>query len=151
MRLLHLWGSIAGILCCICANCQTPPINQHPLEKPLLFQQFQEKINCPLAVLQQIFSATPDSNINLSLGTQAKIEGTVIAKVAVTPEQISINIRCNNFQRALLNVSRITKADGSFSYIGRIVSLQHGDVLLLWEENGQYYFIRDKQLLTMVE
>jgi hypothetical protein len=151
MRLLHLWGSIIGILCCICAKAQAPPINQHPVEKPLLFQQLPEKINCPLPVLQQIFAASPDSNIYISLGTQARIEGTVIAKIAISPEQLSINIRCNNFQQALLNVSRITKADGSFSYIGRIVSLRHGDVLLLWEENGQYYFIRDKQLLTMVE
>ena len=80
-----------------------------------------------------------------------KLEGTVLAKVAVTPEQLSINIRCTNFQDALLNISRITEADGSFSYIGRIVSPRHGDVLLLWKQNGQYSFIRQKQLLTMVE
>ena len=151
MRLLHLWGSILGMLCCVCANCQIPPINQHPVEKPLLFQQLPEKIHCPLAVLEQIFSASTDSTVQINLGSQAKIEGTVIARVAVTKEQLSMNIRCNNYQRALLNISRITKADGLFSYIGRIVSLQHGDVLLLWEDNGQYYFIRDKQLLTMVE
>lgn len=80
-----------------------------------------------------------------------KVEGLVLAKVAITPQQLSINIRCTNYQDALLNISRITETDGSFTYIGRIVSPRHGDVLLLWQENGQYAFIKKKQLLTMVE
>ena len=80
-----------------------------------------------------------------------KVEGLVLAKVAITPQQLSINIRCTNYQNALLNISRITESDGSFTYIGRIVSPRHGDVLLLWQENGQYAFIKKQQLLTMVE
>lgn len=151
MKFLYLCGSIACMLMSVNANCQTAPLNQHPVEKPFLFSQLPEKIVCPAATLQNIFSATPNSIITISLSSQFKIEGTVIARVAVTPEQLSINIRCNNYQDALLNISRLTQADGSFSYIGRIVSLRHGDVLLLWEDNGQYTFIRQKQLLAMVE
>jgi len=151
MKFLYLWGSISCMLLCAAAHCQTAPLNQHPVEKPLLFAQLPEKISCTAASLENIFSAALNSNISLPFGTQLKIEGTVIARLAVTPEQLSINIRCNNFQQALLNISRLTQPDGSFLYAGRIVSLKHGDVLLLWEENGQYAFIRQKQLLAMVE
>jgi len=151
MKFFHLWGSIACMLLSAAANCQTAPLNQHPVEKPLLFAQLPEKIACSATTLENIFLASLNSNANFQIGTQLKIEGTVIAKLAVTPEQLSINIRCSNFQNALLNISRLTQPDGSFSYAGRIVSLKHGDVLLLWEDNGQYAFIRQKQLLAMVE
>ena len=153
MKILCLLGTIACMLTALNANCQQAllPLNQHPPEKALLFNHLPEKFSCPVNALQNIFSASVNNRLYVSLGPQLNIEGTVLAKVAVTPDQLSINIRCTNFQNALLNISRITKTDGSFSYIGRIVSLEHGDVLLLWEENGQYTFIRQKQLLAMVE
>ncbi|MEO5685581.1 MAG: hypothetical protein ABIQ88_23240 [Chitinophagaceae bacterium] len=151
MKFLCLWGTITCILIAFSANCQTAPLNQHPAEKEPLFNHLPEKISCTAVSLQNIFAAAVTNNISVLLGTQLKIDGTVIAKVAVTPDQLSINIRCSNYQNALLNLSRITQTDGSFSYIGRIVSPRHGDVLLLWEDKGQYAFIREKQLLTMVE
>ena len=152
MKLPCLWGSIACMLIALNADCQSaPPLNQHPVEKASLFNQLPEKISIPVATLENIFSAALNSTFNVSLSTQSKIEGTVLAKVAVSADQLSINVRCNNFKNALLNISRLTKSDGSYSYVGRIVSPQHGDVLLLWEENGQYSFIKQKQLLAMVE
>jgi hypothetical protein len=152
MKILCLWGIVACMLTTLHANCQnSPPLNQHPVEKPALFNQLPEKVSCSTASLQNIFSASANSNITIAISAALKLEGTVLAKVAVTPEQLSINIRCSNYQDALLNISRITEANGSFSYIGRMVSPRHGDVLLLWQENGQYSFIRQKQLLTMVE
>ena len=152
MKFLCLWGTIACMLPAFNADSQiAPPLNQHPVEKALLFNQLPEKFSFPLASLQNIFSAAVNSTISISPGAALKIEGTVLAKVAVSTDQLSINIRCHNYQDALLNISRIKQADGSFSYIGRMVSLRHGDVLLLWEDKGMYYFIREKQLLAMVE
>ena len=152
MKILYLCCSLYCMLAAQPASSQVePPLNQHPVEKAALFAQLPEKISIPASSLQHIFSAALNSNLSVALGAQARIEGTVIAKCAVSPEQLSINIRCNNFQNALLNISRITEQDGSFTYIGRIVSMRHGDVLLLWEDKGQYSFIRQKQLLSMVE
>ncbi len=152
MKILCLWGMLFCMVLPGIANCQIqPPLNQQPVERPALFAQLPEKIAIPVTALRQIFSASLNGNISVALGASFKIEGTVIAKANISPEQLSINIRCNNFQNALLNISRITDADGSVSFIGRIVSMHHGDVLLLWEEKGQYTFIRQKQLLAMVE
>lgn len=152
MKFLCLWGTLACVFAAIHANSQlTPPLNQHPTAKPALFSQLPEKISCSASSLQNIFSAAVNSNITVSINPVMKVEGLVLAKVAITPQQLSINIRCTNYQNALLNISRITESDGSFTYIGRIVSPRHGDVLLLWQENGQYAFIKKQQLLTMVE
>ena len=152
MKSICVWVSIACMFIMLDAPAQNmPPLNQRPPEKATLFSQLPAKISCSASSLQHIFSATVNHNITVEMSPSLKVEGVVIAKAVISPEQLSVNVRCSNFQDALLNISRIKEADGSFSYIGRMVSPLHGDVLLLWQENGQYTFIRQKQLLSMVE
>lgn len=150
MKNLTLWV-FACVFACLQASSQQVPLEQHPVEKPLLFNQLPEKIYCSENGLQQLFTAALNSNLTASLSSQFKIEGTVIARANVSSNQLSVNIRCNNFKNALLNISRLAQPDGSFNYVGRLLSPQHGDILLLWQENGQYVFVHQKQLLTMVE
>ena len=152
MKSICVWVTIACMLAAVTTQCQiTPPVNQRQAEKPTLFSQLPAKISCSTGSLQNIFTAAVNSPVSIEINPAMKVEGLVIAKAAVSPEQLSINIRCSNFQDALLNISRIKEQDGSFSYIGRMVSPGHGDVLLLWQDHGQYAFIRQKQLLSMVE
>ena len=152
MKFICVWVTIACTFAALTTQCQiTPPVNQRQAEKASLFSQLPAKISCSTNSLQNIFSVAVNSPVSIAVNPGMKVEGLVIAKAAISPEQLSINIRCSNFQDALLNISRIKEQDGSFSYIGRMVSPRHGDVLLLWQENGQYAFIRQKQLLSMVE
>lgn len=130
---------------------QDAPVNQHPVEKTALFSQLPEKFYCPVTVLQQLFSNNVNAKFSTRLGNELQLDGTVLEKKAITAQQLSINIRCTNFQDALLNISQVVSEDGTTKYIGRIISPYHGDVLLLWQDKGDYYFIKQKQLLTMVE
>jgi hypothetical protein len=159
MKHLHLQGIIISLLLVQSAFCQSSseeinvPLNQHPVEKPALFGQLPQKFDCPLNTLNNIFTARTmnDNSFRADISNVFHIEGIVIARTAISPQQLSINIRCTNFNNALLNISRIIKPDGSIKYTGRVVSPLHGDILLLQENNGQYSFIKQKQLLTMVE
>ena len=152
MKTVFLWSLLMTVLMTLPGKAQIhPPLNQHPSDKPFLFSQLPEKFSIPVTALKAIFAVPSNAGVNLSLSEKLKIEGIVTARRAISPEQLSINIKCTNYQNALLNLSRITEADGTVSYIGRMVSLQHGDVLLLWAEKGQYNFVRQKQLLAMVE
>lgn len=126
-------------------------VKQHPVEKPALFAALPEKFSCSAIVLQNLFTSTVNGRVNASLNNQLQLSGTVLEKVAVSAQQVSINIRCSNFNDALLNISRITLDNGNYKYVGRLVNPGYGDVLLLWEEKGQYYFVRQKRLLSMVE
>ncbi len=150
MKTLYLLGTLACMSVALSSNCQssTLPVKHTP-EKS--FNQLPDKISCPESTLKNIFSASVNNNLRVDFGSSFKIEGTVVAKTIVAADQISINIRCNNFKNAMLNISKLTQPNGTISYVGRIASPHHGDVLLLWEENGQYTFIRQKQLLAMVE
>ena len=126
-------------------------VNQHPVEKPALFHELPEKFSCSLPALKTLFTSVANGKVAIQLSNQLQLNGTVLEKVAVSSQQLSVNIRCDNFQNALLNISRLTLENGTYKYVGRMVSPAHGDVLLLWEDNGQYYFIKQKQLLSMVE
>jgi hypothetical protein len=54
----------------------------------------------------------------------------------------SVVIRSTNFPGAALSFSKLTKEDGTISYVGRIISFQHGDAYEITMENGQYFFIK---------
>jgi hypothetical protein len=152
MKRLPLQGTILLILLGYSATSQINiPLNQHPVEKPALFNQLPEKFACPVSVLQNIFAADSNTRLNTKLSDQFSIEGIVLEKIPVSLQQVNINIRCTNFQDALFNISRITQPDGSYKFTGRIVSPAHGDLIVLTEEKGQYSFTKQKQLLSMVE
>ncbi len=145
---------VLGLFLCVTmiTNAQeTPYINQHPVEKQPLFAAISGKLSISSSVLQQLFSRATNQHFALSISQQFIIDATVLEKVIISPQQESINIRCTNYANALLNISRIKLPDNKIRFTGRIISPSHGDVLTLTEENGLYYFTRQKQLLTMVQ
>jgi hypothetical protein len=145
---------ILGLFLCVTVITkaqETPYINQHPEEKQALFAALPQKLSISSSLLQQLFSRTINQHFALSISQQFIIDARVLEKVIISPQQESMNIRCANYANALLNISRIKLPDNKIRFTGRIISPLHGDVLALTEENGQYYFTRQKQLLTMVQ
>jgi hypothetical protein len=130
---------------------QKIPLNQQSLEKPSLFSDLPEKSSRVKGSLENLFSLEPQSGVKTQLNQHLRIEGVVLEKVVVSPQQCNINIRCSNLQNALLNVSRIQLPDGSFKYSGRIVSPVHGDIIMLGSEADPLAVIKQKQTLTLVE
>jgi hypothetical protein len=128
-----------------------PPINQHPVPKPALFAAVPNQFAVSSAVLHQLFLKEKNATVSARLHTSLAIEGYVLEKTMVTNLQLSINIRCTNYNNALLNISQLTQADGSIVYTGRLVNPASGDLLLLQAINGGYAFIKQQQLHTMVD
>lgn len=145
---------ILGLFLCVTTLTKAqdaPYIIQHPEEKQALFAALPEKLSISNSLLEQLFSRSINQHFAVTISKQFIIDATVLEKVIISPQQESINIRCANYANALLNISRITLPDSKIRFTGRIISPLHGDVLTLTEENGQYYFTRQKQLLTMVQ
>jgi hypothetical protein len=148
----HLF--IAGLFLCINLVAQSqefPYVDQQPKEKPALFAGLGDKISVSTSIFQQLFSRAVNNQFTIRISQQFSIDGIVLEKVKISPQQESINIRCTNFANALFNLSIINLPNNKIRYTGRIISPTHGDLLALVEENGQYYFTRQKQLLTMVQ
>ena len=150
----HLYF-IGCLLCCLCTAIITPaqeapPLNQNISEKPLLFAQLPDKIECNLTDLQKIFASNVSENINLVFG-KFSVKGVVADKVYKSPRIVSFNIRLSNYNNALLNISFLIQADNTQKVIGRVIHPAHGDALILTEEKNHYYFIKQSQRFFMVE
>jgi hypothetical protein len=119
-------------------------------EKPRLFSRLPEKFIVGKPILDKLFTGS-SKRISSAGNQEFPFDGEIIERVQKNPNVVSVNIKLTNYDGAMLNVSRIINSDLSVSYIGRAININSGDVLLLKNENGKFYFSKEKQSLTMVE
>jgi len=140
---------VKGILClfilfiCLQSNAQTPPVREPDMNRPSLFQNFPEKISCRINDLSALLESEVGKPVSLSFANNLNFQGVVSSVASKFDNSLqSVVVRSTNFPGAALSFSKITKDDGTVSYVGRIISFQHGDAYEISMENGQYYFVK---------
>lgn len=113
------------------------------MNRPSLFQNLPEKISCQINDLSALLESEIGRNISFMFTGNLNFQG-VISSVASKFDNTlqSVVVRSTNFPGAALSFSRVTKEDGTFSFVGRILSFQHGDAYEISLENGQYFFVK---------
>ena len=133
-------------LCTVGQN-QVLRANNPDIVKPKLFQNLPEKISITPENLNNLLN-TPIGHavsINLSDDSKFQFEGQVVSASAAEENNIhTVVIRSTNYNGARLTLSKITNADGTTSYSGRILSFQHDDLLELKNQDGHYVLIKRK-------
>ena len=140
---------VKGIIClslfliCQQSNAQTLPVREPDMNRPSLFQNLPNKISCRINDLSALLDLETGKPVSFSFVNNLNFQG-VISSVASKSDNTlsSVVIRSTNFPGAALSFSRIKKEDGTFSYVGLIISFQHGDAYEINLENGQYYFVK---------
>lgn len=124
-------------------SAQEFPVREPDLNRPSLFQNLPERINCRVNDLSALLQSEIGSTISFSFSGSQNFQG-VVTSVASRFENTlqSVVIRSTNFPGAALSFSKLIKEDGTISYIGRIISFQHGDAYEIILENGQYFFVK---------
>lgn len=89
--------------------------------KKNLFAAFPSKIEISNNTLQNLFTAMPGEKISIAFDGQFRFTGMVISNELKYQNLQSVLIRSEQFDNALLQVSKITKNDKSISYVGRII------------------------------
>ena len=140
---------VKGIIClslfliCQQSNAQTPPVREPDVNRLSLFQNLPNKISCRINDLSALLESETGKPVSFSFVNNLNFQGIVSSVASKSDNTLSsVVIRSTNFPGAALSFSRIKKEDGSFSYVGRIISFQHGDAYEIGLENGQYYFIK---------
>ena len=140
---------VRGIIClsiffiCLETNAQTPPVREPDTNRPTLFQNLPDKINCHINDLSALLQSETGSTVSIAFADNINFQGVVSSVASKFDNSLqSIVIRSTNFPGAALSFSKIIKQDGTVSYAGRILSFQHGDAYEISLENGQYYFIK---------
>jgi len=113
------------------------------MNRPTLFQNLPNKISLRINDLSAFLESEIGKPVSFSLADNLNFQG-VVSSVASKFDNtlLSVVIRSTNFPGAALSFSRITKEDRTYSYVGRIISFQHGDAYEITMENGQYYFVK---------
>jgi len=121
------------------AQTETVPLNEPDYNKPKLFADLPQRMQLKMAEMETLFVATIGSTINKQVSEQFRLQGTVVSVFDGQDASIkSVVIRATNRAGAIFTFTRITNADGSYSYIGRMISRQHSDAYELVKENDQY-------------
>ena len=119
------------------AQSNSIPINEPNYNKPRLFADLPQRMNLKVSDLETLFSLSVGSGINTMVSEQFRLQGTIVSKSEDASVK-SVVIRSSNRPGANFTFTRTTNADGSFNYIGRMISMQHGDAYEVIKHNGAY-------------
>lgn len=146
--------SVCVTLCSLCSFAQTEkiPLNEPNTNKPKLFAGMPETIQVSASKLSSLLGTETGAKTAMEISTDFKFEGQVVSTAIQANDNLqkSIVLRSSNFSGAQLTLSRVVDPEnGRVTYSGRILSMQHGDLYVLQNENGQYSFVK-KDFYTLV-
>ncbi len=127
-------------LCCLCSTAQKdqfrPPVNEPDYHKPRLFADLPERMDLSISVMATLLDMPLGTSIATRATNKFPFNGTVVSR-AQDKTAKSVVVRLSNRYGATLTFTRINNADGTLSYLGRIISLKHGDAYDIVQEAGQ--------------
>jgi hypothetical protein len=147
-KLYPMKNLVKGVVClslfliCQQSDAQKGFVREPDMNRPTLFQNLPNKISCRINDLSALLQSEIGRPVSFSLVDNLSFQGVVSSVAKFDNTLNSVVIRSTNFPGASLSFSRVTKEDGTFSYVGRIISFQHGDAYEIGFENGQYYFVK---------
>jgi hypothetical protein len=130
-------------LCLVHVNAQAPAslLNEPDYNKPKLFSDLPEKLTLNLTNMETLLSLSVGASVNTLMANGFPLIGTVVSKSNPKDATVkSVVIKSRTRQGAVLTFTRITAADGTISYIGRLISKDAGDAFQIVKESGQYVF-----------
>ncbi len=135
--------SVCITFCSVCAIAQniqnrSVSVNEPDYNKPKLFGDLPERINFNPTVLSALLNTQVGQSIDLAVTPVFRIAGQVVSK-ADDQNSTSVVVRMTNRPGARLIFTKLTDPNNSVKYIGRIISLKHGDSYEITSENDQYY------------
>lgn len=109
---------------------------------------YNTKIEVSTETLEKLFHS--DGQIMMQLSPSFRLTGTVENRSGKGPV-ITLLIKTENMQGAMLSLSRSNLSDGSVQYTGHLLKLHQPDGMLLIQKDKRYYFIRTEQRYLVAE
>lgn len=155
MNYLRLIGlGLSLLLCSLHTLAQEKiPVNEPDYNKPRLFNNLPASISIDSKSLASLLTddVVVGSEVTLQVNNlQTPFTGKVVSATSKYENKVkSVIIRLNKFNGATLTLSSSTNPDGTASFVGRIVSFQHGDAYEL-QRKGEQYILTKKTFNEMV-
>jgi len=144
-----------GLLLLFCLNKASAqdrsiPLNEPDYNKPKLFADLPQRMNLKTAGIESLFSTALGAPVSYRVADNFLWEGTVVSRSDAADATVkSIVIRSTNRPGATFTFTRKQQSDGTFSYIGRIMSRNNGDAFEI-ELDGSQYVLAKKNLYDLL-
>lgn len=145
LRTAALCVSVMLYSLCLSAQHEKPPVTEPDYNKPKLFNNLPDKIPVSLDEINNLLNAEIGLSASLKLSTTSnmRFDGEVVSSASKYGNSIkSVVIRSTNYNGARFTVSKLTSPEGIESYVGRIISFQHGDLYELQTQEGQLVLVK---------
>lgn len=131
-------------ICSLSINAQEGlPFNEPGHNKPKLFADLPNKFHFDVASFEKLLNLTEGAKVNVHLTGSLNFHGVVVSRSNPGDTSIrSVAVKSINRQGAHLTFTRSQNTDGTFAYVGRIVSRDHSDALQIQLEEGQYVLVK---------
>jgi hypothetical protein len=133
--------SVCVTLSSLCSLAQTQkiPLNEPDYNKPKLFNDLPDRIDINPSSLQNLFLLQTGQTVTVPFTSNFSFTGQVVS-TSNSSNSVSVVIKSTNRVGANLTFTKVFDTDYTVRYVGRIISIQHGDVYDLSFDNNQYYF-----------
>ena len=144
-----------GILltvCCLQSSAQhgVPPLNEPDLNKPALFADVPQRMNLKITDLESLLDLPVGAKVNTAFSDNFHFIGTIVSKSDEHDNSVkSIVVRSTNRQGASFTFTKAKDADGSYNYLGRIISMKNKDAFEILKEDG-IYILQKKNLYDLM-
>ncbi len=113
--------------------------------RPKLFNNFPDIINCSEAELARVFTTAEGQNISLSFSNNFIYAGNISSSVVKYSNLHSTIIKSPVFNNAIFHLSKRINDDNSITYVGRIINTNYGDMYELKKDiSGTYQLIKNE-------
>src|SRR5687767_8391599 len=138
--------SLCFVFCSIVAAAQQKevPLNQPDYNKAELFRESPDRITVETFELTRLLTIPIGEPVLMNLPS-FRFDGTVISTVSKYGNKMqSIVIRSSNYEGATLTITKTIDETGNILYRGRILSMKHGDVYELKQDDNGFALVKNK-------
>ncbi|MFN8253199.1 MAG: hypothetical protein U0V75_15120 [Ferruginibacter sp.] len=134
---------LSYVLLVLCTLTAATAFSQTQGSKPALFNQYPSKISCTQTAIEQLFTAYAGQDISFSCSDNFLFQGKTASNTTKYNSLQTVVIRSAQFADAILVISKITGADHTSTFRGRIINTKYADGYELEQDkSGNYQFVK---------
>jgi hypothetical protein len=136
---------------CLHASAQqiAPPLNTPNYSKARIFTDLPEKMSLRIADAASLLDLPVGTRVNATIANGFPVTGIIVSKSNPADTSIKSVVISTDRKGAIFTFTRTKAADGTVSYLGRLLNRANGDALEIAKE-AQGYVIRKKGIYEMM-
>lgn len=126
-------------------------VKQQHTPKPAVFTKFPGKFEVDLAPFRSAFASAILDSVSIRLSAHHSFRGVITDKVQHSPTLRTLNIRSAEFSGAMMHMSLNTAPGADQPVSVRIIHPRKADVMVLLQEDGKYFLVKEEQQFFLAE